>query len=57
MNIEALMNALWKQQGKVSNMRLHAEADGNSDYHYYDGMFEGLEYALKVIEKMKDSNA
>lgn len=52
MKIETLLAAIYKEEGKVAQLRLRAEADGSSDYAYYDGMFEGLQKAEQLIQKI-----
>ena len=54
---QAILNALEKAKSDAFIRMTNAEADGNSDRDFHEGVWQGFDYALNLINKItKEGN-
>jgi hypothetical protein len=49
---EALLVMLEKHRTRAFKSMTEAEADGNSDYAYYQGVWEGINYSIESLIRL-----
>lgn len=49
MQLNELIDYLKERKAETSELMVHAEADGNSDYDYYQGSYETYEHLLALL--------
>jgi len=51
MNIQNKISKIKEARKDAMSARKYAEADGNSDYAFWDGYVNGMDYAIFILEE------
>lgn len=49
MQLNELIDYMKERKAKTAELMAHAEADGNSDYDYYEGAYRTYEHLLSQL--------